>query len=369
MGMISFETRTRIEELEKKYKDVLSVVNENEVDKEIEEIEKKLTDPSVWDDQKKAREYTQKLKRLKSISEDLKRVRSLFEDLEVAIELSDEDQEMAQHVEEIVQELEDAVKKLELEIILNGKYDPNNAYLSVHPGAGGTESQDWAQMLLRMYMRWAERKGFDVEIVELQPGEEAGIKDATILIKGEYAYGYLKHESGVHRLVRISPFDAARRRHTSFASVNVIPEIDDDVDIEIRPEDLKIETFRASGHGGQYVNKTESAVRITHLPTGIVVSCQNERSQHQNKQTALKILKAKLYQLEMEKKQREIQEIQGELKDISWGNQIRSYIFHPYTMVKDHRTGVETANVDAVMDGDIDMFIEAELVYFARRSS
>jgi len=368
MGMISFETKTKIEELEKKYKDVLSVVNEDEINKELEEVEKKLTDPSVWDDQKKAREYTQKLKRLKNISEDLKRVRSLFEDLEVAIELSDEDQEMAQHVEEIVQELEDAVKKLELEIILNGKYDPNNAYLSVHPGAGGTESQDWAQMLLRMYMRWAERKGFDVEIVELQPGEEAGIKDATILIKGEYAYGYLKHESGVHRLVRISPFDAARRRHTSFASVNVIPEIDDDVDIEIRPEDLKIETFRASGHGGQYVNKTESAVRITHLPTGIVVSCQNERSQHQNKQTALKILKAKLYQLEMEKKQREIQEIQGELKDISWGNQIRSYVFHPYTMVKDHRTGVETANVDAVMDGDIDMFIEAELVYFARRS-
>lgn len=367
--MISFETKTKIEELEKKYKDVLSVVNEDEINKELEEVEKKLTDPSVWDDQKKAREYTQKLKRLKNISEDLKRVRSLFEDLEVAIELSDEDQEMAQHVEEIVQELEGAVKKLELEIILNGKYDPNNAYLSVHPGAGGTESQDWAQMLLRMYMRWAERKGFDVEIVEFQPGEEAGIKDATILIKGEYAYGYLKHESGVHRLVRISPFDAARRRHTSFASVNVIPEIDDDVDIEIRPEDLKIETFRAYGHGGQYVNKTESAVRITHLPTGIVVSCQNERSQHQNKQTALKILKAKLYQLEMEKKRREIQEIQGELKDISWGNQIRSYIFHPYTMVKDHRTGVETANVDAVMDGDIDMFIEAELVYFARRSS
>ncbi|HBF11404.1 peptide chain release factor 2 [Thermotoga neapolitana DSM 4359] len=369
MRMISFETRTKIEELEKKFKDVLSIVNEEEVNRELKELEKKLSDPSVWDDQKKAREYTQKLKRLKNISEDLKRVRSLFEDLEVAIELSEEDMDMVNQVEEIVQDLEKAVKKLELEIILNGKYDPNNAYLSVHPGAGGTESQDWAQMLLRMYMRWAERKGFDVEIVEYQPGEEAGIKDATILIKGEYAYGYLKHESGVHRLVRISPFDAARRRHTSFASVNVIPEIEDDVDIEIKPEDLKIETFRASGHGGQHVNKTESAVRITHIPTGIVVTCQNERSQHQNKQTALKILKARLYQLELEKKRKEIQEIQGELKDISWGNQIRSYVFHPYTLVKDHRTGVETSNVDAVMDGDIDIFIEAELVYFARHSS
>lgn len=367
--MISFETRTKIEELEKKFKDVLSIVNEEEVNRELKELEKKLSDPSVWDDQKKAREYTQKLKRLKNISEDLKRVRSLFEDLEVAIELSEEDMDMVNQVEEIVQDLEKAVKKLELEIILNGKYDPNNAYLSVHPGAGGTESQDWAQMLLRMYMRWAERKGFDVEIVEYQPGEEAGIKDATILIKGEYAYGYLKHESGVHRLVRISPFDAARRRHTSFASVNVIPEIEDDVDTEIKPEDLKIETFRASGHGGQHVNKTESAVRITHIPTGIVVTCQNERSQHQNKQTALKILKARLYQLELEKKRKEIQEIQGELKDISWGNQIRSYVFHPYTLVKDHRTGVETSNVDAVMDGDIDIFIEAELVYFARHSS
>ncbi|MCD6550927.1 peptide chain release factor 2 [Thermotoga sp.] len=367
--MISFETKTKIEELEKKFKDVLSIVNEEEVNKELKEIERKLSDPSVWDDQKKAREYTQKLKRLKNISEDLKKVRSLFEDLEVAIELSEEDMDMVQQAEEIVRELEKTVKKLELEIILNGKYDPSNAYLSVHPGAGGTESQDWAQMLLRMYMRWAERKGLEVEIVEYQPGEEAGIKSATVLIKGEYAYGYLKHESGVHRLVRISPFDAARRRHTSFASVNVIPEIEDDVDIEIRPEDLKIETFRASGHGGQHVNKTESAVRITHIPTGIVVSCQNERSQHQNKQTALKILKARLYQLELEKKRKEIQEIQGELKDISWGNQIRSYVFHPYTMVKDHRTGVETSNVGAVMDGDIDMFIEAELVYFARHSS
>lgn len=367
MGMISYETKTKIEELEKKFKDILSVVDEEKMKEELKELEVELADPTVWSDQKVAKEKTQKLKRYKRLVEDIERARKLFEDLEVAIELSEEDLEMVQHVEGIVKELEEAVKSLELEMILNGKYDPNNAYLSVHPGAGGTESQDWAQMLLRMYMRWAERKGYEVEIVEYQPGEEAGVKSAMILIKGDYAYGYLKHESGVHRLVRISPFDAQRRRHTSFASVNVIPEIDDDVDIEIRPEDLKIETFRASGHGGQYVNKTESAVRITHIPTGIVVSCQNERSQHQNKQTALKILKARLYQLEMEKRRREIQELQGELKEIAWGNQIRSYVFQPYTLVKDHRTGVETGNVEAVLDGELDIFIEAELVYFAKR--
>jgi len=251
-------------------------------------------------------------------------------------------------------------------MILNGKFDASNAYLSIHPGAGGTESQDWASMLLRMYMRWAERKGYDVEIVDYQEGEEAGIKSATIYIKGDFAYGYLKYERGVHRLVRISPFDANKRRHTSFASVNVLPEIEDDIDIEIKPEDLRIDTYRASGAGGQYVNKTESAVRITHLPTGIVVTCQTERSQLQNRETAMKMLKARLYQLELEKRRKQIEQIQGELKDISWGNQIRSYVFHPYTMVKDHRTDVETGNIEAVMDGDIDMFIEAELVYYAK---
>jgi len=221
-------------------------------------------------------------------------------------------------------------------------------------------------MLLRMYMRWAERKGYDVEIVDYQEGEEAGIKSATIYIKGEMAYGYLKHERGVHRLVRISPFDANKRRHTSFASVNVLPEIEDDIEIEIRPEDIRVDTYRASGAGGQYVNKTESAVRITHLPTGIVVTCQTERSQLQNRETAMKMLKARLYQLELEKRRKQIEQIQGELRDISWGNQIRSYVFHPYTMVKDHRTDVETGNVEAVMDGEIDTFIEAELVYFAK---
>ncbi|HBT26119.1 MAG TPA: peptide chain release factor 2, partial [Pseudothermotoga sp.] len=234
-----------------------------------------------------------------------------------------------------------------------------------HPGAGGTESHDWAQMLLRMYMRWAERKGFIVELLDFQPGEEAGLKSATILVKGEYAYGYLKHERGVHRLVRISPFDAAKRRHTSFASVNVVPEISDDIDVEIKPEDIRIDTFRASGHGGQYVNRTDSAVRITHLPTGIVVSCQSERSQHQNKALAMKVLKAKLYQLELAKRREQLDEIQGELKEISWGNQIRSYILQPYTLVKDHRTDIETGNFDAVLDGELDQFIEAELLYFA----
>lgn len=221
-------------------------------------------------------------------------------------------------------------------------------------------------MLLRMYMRWAERRGFDVQIVDYQPGEEAGIKSAMLYIKGEYVYGYLKYERGVHRLVRISPFDANKRRHTSFASVNVMPEIEDDIDVEINPEDLRIDTYRASGAGGQYVNKTESAVRITHIPTGIVVTCQTERSQLQNKETAMKVLKARLYQLELEKRQKQLEEIQGELKDISWGNQIRSYVFQPYTMVKDHRTNVETGNIDAVMDGDIDIFIESELIFFAK---
>ncbi|MBC7122602.1 MAG: peptide chain release factor 2, partial [Pseudothermotoga sp.] len=298
---------------------------------------------------------------------DFEKIKKGFEDVDVGLELAEEDNEIAQHVEQIVVELEKNIKRLELELILNDPLDINNAYLSVHPGAGGTESHDWAQMLLRMYMRWAERKGFGVELLDFQPGEEAGVKSATILIKGEYAYGLLKHERGVHRLVRISPFDASRRRHTSFASVNVIPEIEDDIEIDIRPEDLKIETFRASGHGGQYVNKTDSAVRITHIPTGIVVSCQSERSQHQNKAVALKMLKARLYQMELAKRKEQLEEIQGELKDIAWGNQIRSYVLHPYKMVKDHRTEVEVGNADAVLDGELDPFIEAELLYFAKK--
>lgn len=363
--MLAFELKQKIDEVKKKYEDILQVFHPEEKEKELKDLENIMGQSDFWNDQKRAKEISRKAQRIRKIIEDMKEIEEKFGDLEAGIELSEEDPSMMEMVNELVEEIEKRVRNFELELLLNGKFDENNAYLTIHPGAGGTESQDWASMLLRMYMRWAERKGFNVELVDYQPGDEAGIKSATLYIKGEFAYGYLKYEKGVHRLVRISPFDANKRRHTSFASVNVIPEIEDDIDIEINPDDLKIDTYRASGPGGQYVNKTESAIRITHIPTGIVVTCQTERSQLQNKETAMKVLKARLYQLELEKRQKEIQEIQGELKDISWGNQIRSYVFQPYTMVKDHRTNVETGNIEAVMDGDIDIFIEAELIYFA----
>ena len=273
----------------------------------------------------------------------------------------EEDEEAARELKEEVEAISQDLDKLELKLMLGGKRDRNNAILSIHPGAGGTESQDWASMLLRMYQRWAERKGYKVEVLDLLPGDEAGIKSATLLVSGDYAYGYLKAESGVHRLVRISPFDANKRRHTSFASVSVIPEIEDEVDVEIKDEDLRIDTFRAGGPGGQHVNRTDSAVRIVHLPTGITVQCQSERSQHRNRELAMKVLKARLYEYYRQKQEEELAKLRGERKDIAFGNQIRSYVFHPYKLVKDLRTGVETGNVDAVMDGEIDIFIEAYL--------
>ncbi len=260
-----------------------------------------------------------------------------------------------------LKELKQLVNDFEIEMLLNEPYDKNNAILELHPGAGGTESQDWASILLRMYQRWAERKNFKVEVLNYLPGEEAGVKSVTLLIKGHNAYGYLKAEKGVHRLVRISPFDASGRRHTSFVSCDVSPELDDDIEIEINPEDIKIDTYRSSGAGGQHVNTTDSAVRITHLPTNIVVTCQSERSQIKNREQAMKMLKSKLYQLEIEKKEKELAELRGEQKEIGWGSQIRSYVFHPYTMVKDHRTNVEVGNIQSVIDGDIDIFIDAYL--------
>ena len=286
-----------------------------------------------------------------------------YEDLEVYLELlkEKEDEKVIKEVQKGISELSKELDSLKLKSMLKEKEDPNNAILFIHAGAGGTESCDWANILLRMYLRWVERKGYSSQILHITGGEEAGIRSATLLISGLYAYGYLKAESGVHRLVRISPFDAAKRRHTSFASVFASPEIDESVEVEIKDADLKIDTYRASGAGGQHVNVTDSAVRITHLPTGIVAQCQNERSQHQNKATALKILRSRLFEYYREKEREKLAEIEKKKKKIEWGSQIRSYVLHPYRMVKDHRTNLEEGNVDKVLDGEIDEFIEAYL--------
>ncbi len=292
------------------------------------------------------------------------KIREDVEECELLLELAmeEDDEGTMQEVSERTASLKKVLRSLELEQLLNDENDVRSAIVSIHAGAGGTEAQDWAQMLLRMYLRWCERKGYKVEIVDMLDGEEAGIKNVTFTVSGKYAYGFLKAESGIHRLVRISPFDASGRRHTSFAAVFVYPEIDNEIVIDIKPSDLRIDTFRASGAGGQHVNKTSSAVRITHLPTGIVVTCQNEKSQHRNREIAMKILKARLYERERKKQQEKLQEIHDNLDEIAWGNQIRSYILQPYRLVKDHRTQVERGDVDNVLDGDLDEFIEAYLL-------
>ncbi len=287
-----------------------------------------------------------------------------LEDLQVLVELGEEaeDESALEEVRAVLPELEIHVAKMEFARMLSGEYDASDAIVSINAGAGGTEAQDWAEMLLRMYLRFCEKKGYKTEITDYQPGEEAGVKGATFTVQGDYAYGWLRAEMGIHRLVRISPFDANAKRHTSFSSVFVFPELPDDIAVEINEKDLKIDTYRASGAGGQHVNKTDSAIRITHLPTGTVVSCQNERSQHKNKAVAMKQLQARLYELERQKKDEEAASLSGDKKDIAWGSQIRSYVLHPYRMVKDHRTGHEVGNADAVLDGDLDGFIEAYLL-------
>jgi peptide chain release factor 2 len=274
----------------------------------------------------------------------------------------EEDEETLQEVSARVDQVEKDLQAAEFKRMLGGETDPNNAIVSIHSGAGGTEAQDWANILLRMYLRWAERKGFKTDIIDYQPGEEAGVKSVTLTVNGEYAYGYLKAESGIHRLVRISPFDAGKRRHTSFASVFVYPEIQEDILVEINEDDLRVDTFRSSGAGGQHVNKTDSAVRITHLPTGIVVQCQNERSQHKNRAMAMKVLKARLYELKKKEQEEKMEQLHSTKKEIAWGSQIRSYTLQPYRLAKDHRTNLEIGNVDAVLDGDLDPFIQTYLL-------
>ena len=321
-----------------------------------------MQDPAFWTRPEESKIVLQRRRAAEKKVKLLRRMRKDAEELATWRELFDEDAGSVEtEVRAFADKLDSELRALELELKMSGPEDERNAIMALHPGAGGTESQDWAEMLLRMYLRWAERRGFEVEILDRLDGEEAGIKSATIALRGSYAYGYLHGEMGVHRLVRISPFDAAKRRHTSFASVYVYPEIDDDVEIEILDKDLRVDTYRSSGAGGQHVNVTDSAIRITHLPTNIVVTCQNERSQHKNRATAMKILRSKLYDLELKKRADEAAAREGVKREIAWGSQIRSYVLHPYRMVKDHRTSTEVGDADRVLDGDIDPFIEAWL--------
>lgn len=330
---------------------------------QIADYEQKMTAPGFWDDNDAAQQLMSEMNAIKSVVEAAESLFAEYEDLEVLIELADEEDDASMHDEIVsgIATLKQQLDSFELQQLLSGPYDKNNVILELHPGAGGTESQDFADMLLRMYRRWAEKRQFKVEVLDYLPGDEAGVKSVTLLIKGLNAYGYLKAEKGVHRLVRISPFDSSGRRHTSFVSCNVVPEIVDDSEVEVRTEDLKIDTYRSSGAGGQHVNTTDSAVRITHEPTGIVVTCQSERSQIKNREQAMKILRSKLAERKLEEQRRELEDIRGEQREIGWGSQIRSYVFHPYSMVKDLRTQTETGNVDAVMDGDLDPFIDSYL--------
>ncbi len=357
------ELKPRLSELSGKLDEMEASLEVPSKESKIAELEYKMGDPTFWDDAEAAQKINQELAGLKGSVDKYKALREKYDDAQTLWEMASEenDTSLEADIAADIASIEEGLESLQLEVLLSGPYDANNAILTLHAGAGGTEAQDWTQMLLRMYGRWAERHGFTVETADLLPGDEAGVKSATLFIKGHNAYGFLKSEKGVHRLVRISPFDAQARRHTSFAACDIMPEIDDNVEVDLNMNDVRVDTYRASGAGGQHINKTSSAVRMTHMPTGIVVQCQNERSQLQNREQCLKMLRAKLFELEMEKKEAELAKLEGDQQKIEWGSQIRSYVFQPYTMVKDHRTSCETGNVQAVMDGELDPFIRAYL--------
>jgi peptide chain release factor 2 len=330
----------------------------------LSELEKKIEQPDFWDDNQQARSLLKERKVVSVIIDTWNHLHAQCDDNRILLELArdENDEAVAKEIEQNIDKIEKAVADVEFRHMLNEEHDINSAFVNINAGAGGTEAQDWAEMLLRMYLRWAEKKGLKAEIIEILAGDEAGIKNVTFSVTGDYGYGYLKAEAGIHRLVRISPYDAGKRRHTSFASVFIYPDIEDEIVVDIDESDLRIDTFRSSGAGGQHVNKTDSAVRITHLPTGIVAQCQNERSQHKNKAMAMKVLKARLYEEQLKEQSKTIDELHSSKKAIAWGSQIRSYVLQPYRMVKDHRTSLETGNVDAVLDGDIDQFINAYLL-------
>lgn len=361
--MEKFEIVKAYNDFEKRIDDLEKVINPLFLSEKIKKLEQEMLSTSFWNDNDNASLIINELNDAKEKINSLNEVKQALAEIRDVLEF--DDVELFAEVEEPILKLNNTLEKFEVNLLLNGEYDQNNAIMELHPGAGGTESQDWALMLYRMYRRFAERKGFTFELLDYQEALDAGIKSATFLVKGKNAYGYLKSEHGVHRLVRISPFDSNARRHTSFAACSVIPEMDDRIEIKIADDDIKIDTYRVSGAGGQHVNRTDSAIRITHIPTGIVVTCQNERSQIQNKARAMSVLKAKLFQLEQKEKEKKLQSITGSLDDNAFGSQIRSYVLHPYAMVKDHRTLAESSNPASVLDGDLDKFINAYLKYNA----
>ena len=360
-------TLSTYDETLKEVKDSLDLENK---ERRITELDKSMEEPGFWDDPERSTKTVREAKNLKDTVDGYKHLEQQYEDIQVMIEMGYEENDPAM-IPEIQEMLDEFVKELEelrTKTLLSGEYDGCNAILKLNAGAGGTEAMDWGSMLYRMYQRWADKKGFTTEVLDFLDGDEAGLKSITLQVNGENAYGYLKSEKGVHRLVRISPFNAAGKRQTSFVSCDVMPDIEEDLDVEINPDDLRIDTYRSSGAGGQHINKTSSAIRITHLPTGIVVQCQNERSQFQNKDKAMQMLKAKLYLLKQQENAEKLSDIRGDVKDINFGNQIRSYVMQPYTLVKDHRTNAENGNVNAVMDGDIDLFISAYLKWISLKN-